>query len=147
MPHSSSAFDHILLDHIKQINPSTILDVGVGAGKYGSIIKNSGFAGQIDGIEPTESYRTEFDLDSKYSTIFPVTLQEFMTRPAFNYDVAIFGDVLEHLYRSQAIDTIDYFLYKCNWLIVIWPNNMPQGAEGDNAYEIHKSNFTISLNF
>jgi hypothetical protein len=145
MPFSSNAFDTTLVDHIKKLNPGTILDVGAGAGKNAKLIRDSGYTNILDGIEPTESYRKEFNLESVYNTVFPVTLQDFIkTEYKFQYDVAIFGDVLEHLFRSEAIDYIDYCLYKCKWLIIIWPNNMPQDAYGDNPYEIHKSNFNIN---
>lgn len=145
MPYSSKAFDQVLVDHIHRLKPARILDVGVGSGKHSELIRNSGYTGILDGIEPTESYIKEFDLSNKYNTIFPVTLQEFIkTEYKFQYDVAIFGDVLEHLFRSEAIDYIDYFLYKCKWLLIAWPNNMAQDDYGGNHHEIHKSNFTIN---
>lgn len=145
MPHSLNSFDNILLEHIRHLKPSTILDVGVGSGKHGTLLRNSGYAGRLDGIEPTEQYRIEFDLSNRYNTVFPVTLQDFVnTTYKFNYDVALFGDVLEHLFRSEVIDYIDYFLYKCKWIIIVWPSNLPQHDEGNNPYEIHKSNFTLN---
>jgi SAM-dependent methyltransferase len=145
MPFSSIAFDQVLVDHVHRLAPGRVLDVGVGSGKHSQLIRDSGYQCVLDGIEPTESYLTEFDLLNKYNTIFPVSLQEFIrTQPRFQYDVVIFGDVLEHLFRSEALDYIDYFLYKCNWIIIAWPNNMAQDDYGGNAYEIHKSNFTIN---
>ena len=33
LPYSSKAFDQVLVDHIRRLNPTKILDVGVGSGK------------------------------------------------------------------------------------------------------------------
>jgi hypothetical protein len=145
MPYSSIAFDNFLVDHIYRLKPSRILDVGVGSGKNGNLIKNSGYTGILDAIEPTESYIKEFNLSNIYNTVFPVSIQDFIkTEYKFQYDVVIFGDVLEHLFRSEVIDYLDYFLYKCKWVIICWPNNMAQDDYGGNSYEIHKSNFNIN---
>lgn len=145
MPYSSIAFDNFLVDHIFRLKPSKILDVGVGSGKNGHLIRNSGYTGILDAIEPTQSYIKEFNLINTYNTIFPVSLQDFIkTEYKFKYDVAIFGDVLEHLFRSEVIDYLDYFLYKCKWVIICWPNNMAQDDYGGNPYEIHKCNFNIN---
>jgi hypothetical protein len=59
------------------------------------------------------------------------------------HDVVIFGDVLEHFFRSQAIDYLDYFLYRAQWVVAIWPSQMPQDAWEGNGYEIHKNNFSL----
>jgi N-acetyl-gamma-glutamylphosphate reductase len=57
--------------------------------------------------------------------------------------MVIFGDVLEHFFRSEAMDYIDYFLYRSDWVLALWPTFMPQDDAMDNAYEIHKSNFNL----
>jgi hypothetical protein len=78
MPYSSIAFDNFLVDHIYRLKPSRILDVGVGSGKNGNLIKNSGYTGILDAIEPTESYIKEFNLSNIYNTVFPVSIQDFI---------------------------------------------------------------------
>lgn len=145
MPYSSNAFDNLLKEHITKLNPQTILDVGAGAGKNGKLVRDTGYTHTLDCIEPTEGYITEYNLNTIYNTIYPTTLEDFIsTKYKFQYDVVIFGDVLEHMFRSKVIDYLDYFLYKSKWIIIIWPNNMPQDDWGGNPYEIHKSNFKIS---
>ena len=144
MPYSANTFDDILRQHLAIINPNSILDVGAGAGKNGNLIRNSGYSGILDCLEPTESYVTEFNLSTIYNTIYPYSIENFVDHvPKFQYDLVIFGDVLEHVFRSKVIDYLDYFLYKSKWIIVIWPNNMSQDNWGNNPYEIHKSNFKI----
>lgn len=146
MPTSSNTFDDVLIDHIVfKLKPTSVLDVGAGAGKNGKLIRSKGYTGQLDAVEPTASYVEQFSLEQTYNKIYPVDLRTFLdTEHKFKYDVAVFGDVLEHFYRSQVIDYLDYVLYKVNWAIVIWPNFVPQEDDGNNPYEIHKSNFTLT---
>ena len=145
MPHSATTFDSILQDHVRNIKPTSILDVGAGAGKNGKLIRNLGYTGNLECIEPTSSYITDFNLKSVYDTVHHTDLKTFIdTQYKFQYDLVIFGDVLEHLFRSTVIDYLDYFLYKSKWIIIIWPTNMPQDDWGNNKYEIHKSNFKIN---
>lgn len=145
MPHSATTFDSILQDHVRNIKPTSILDVGAGAGKNGKLIRNLGYTGNLECIEPTSSYITDFNLESVYDTVHHTDLKTFIdTQYKFQYDLVIFGDMLEHLFRSTVIDYLDYFLYKSKWIIIIWPTNMPQDDWGNNKYEIHKSNFKIN---
>jgi hypothetical protein len=60
------------------------------------------------------------------------------------YDFVYFGDVLEHLFLSEAIDYLDFFSYRSKWIAMAWPTNMYQGAWEGQKSEIHKSNFKIS---
>lgn len=145
MPHSANTFDSILQDHVVKLNPKSILDVGAGSGKNGKLIRQTGYKNKLECLEPTEEYVTQYALSNIYDTIHTKNIQEFVnTQYKFSYDLIIFGDVLEHLFRSQVIDYLDYFLYKSKWIIVLWPNNMPQDDYGNNPYEIHKSNFTLN---
>lgn len=145
MPHSANTFDSILQEHVVSLKPASILDIGAGSGKNGKLIREAGYTNNLDCLEPTHSYVTDYNLNSIYNTVYPYSITQFVdTVYKFNYDLVVCGDVLEHLFRSQVIDYIDYFLYKCKWMIIIWPNNMPQDDYGNNPYEIHKSNFTIN---
>lgn len=145
MPHSANSFDHILQEHVIKLNPNTILDVGAGSGKNGKLIRQTGYDKSLECLEPTPQYVTEFNLPSIYNKVHPYNISQFVdTVYKFQYDLVVFGDVLEHLFRSQVIDYLDYFLYKSKWIIVIWPSNMPQDDYGNNPYEIHKSNFTLN---
>jgi predicted TPR repeat methyltransferase len=113
MPYSAKSFDFMLQQHIKLLNPTSILDVGAGAGKNGKLIRETGYKNNLECLEPTAEYVNKFKLDTIYDTVHPVSLQQFVeTQYKFQYDVVVFGDVLEHLFRSKVIDYIDYFLYK-----------------------------------
>jgi hypothetical protein len=121
------------------------LDVGAGAGKYGKMIKQILPECRIEGIEPTIKYIEEYKLADCYDDIHSLTLRQYCAvNSSARHDIVLFGDVLEHFFRSEAIDYIDYFLYRSEWVFVIWPTMMPQDAVDGNSYEIHKSNFGIA---
>ena len=144
MPFSVNTFDDILADQIKRLNPKTILDVGAGAGKNGRLLRQAWYSGTLDAIEPTEKYITEFNLNNTYNKVYSQSIQEYtQSNPTNRYDVAIFGDVLEHLFRSAVIDYLDYFLYRTRWVIVVWPTHLPQDDYENNHYEVHRSNFSL----
>jgi hypothetical protein len=144
MPFSLDTFNTLISSHICKINPNSVLDVGVGSGKYGNIIKSILPSANVEGIEPTQKYIDEYKLNEVYNNIHCTTIQEFAkNNPRNRYNAVIFGDVLEHFFRSEAIDYIDYFLYRSDWVFALWPTFMPQDDAMDNSYEIHKSNFNL----
>jgi hypothetical protein len=145
MPFSSNTFDDILKDHIGRLAPINLLDVGAGAGKNGALIKQVNQNIFLEGIEPTQEYIDKYNLNTYYNKLYQKDLQTFAKDHSTNkYDIVIFGDVLEHLLRSEVIDYIDYFAYRANWIIAIWPTNLPQDNVGGNHFEIHKNNFTLN---
>ena len=62
MPFSSNTFDTVLKEHLFKINPSKILDVGAGAGKNFTLIKETCQNSIVEAIEPTESYIKQYNL-------------------------------------------------------------------------------------
>lgn len=144
MPFSSSTFDEVLTEHLIKINPRSVLDVGAGAGKHGKMVRELGLKARIGAIEPTKVYISDYKLREVYDELHEMDLMSYCNeRAGERHDVVIFGDVLEHFFRSQAIDYLDYFLYRAQWVIAIWPSQMPQDAWEGNGYEIHKNNFSL----
>lgn len=145
MPYSLDTYNSLFKNHISKLEISSFLDVGAGSGKYGKLIKESFPSASVLALEPTQKYIEEFGLEKIYDTVYCQKIQDFTQSTSRNrYGAVIFGDVLEHLFRNEAIDYIDYFLYRSDWVFVIWPTFMPQDDAMDNTLEIHKSNFAIS---
>lgn len=141
MPFSSNTFDDIFLDQIKRLE-GPVLDIGAGAGKYGILLKNNGII--CDAVEPTSSYISEYNLPSIYRNVYNYDLQNYIKQyPSNRYNVTIFGDIIEHLFLTEAIDIIDYFCYRSNWIILIFPTKLPQDDVNNNYYEVHKCNLTL----
>lgn len=146
MPYSLDIYTKDISNHLDAISPNTILDVGAGMGKYAHLIRSVlGNRPIIDAIEPTAEYASKFKLHEMYRNVFIKDVMAFARQDlSHKYDLCIMGDVLEHLFLYEAIGVLDALLYKCKFIMVIWPTNLPQDNEFDNAYEMHKSNFTIA---
>lgn len=145
MPWSSNTFEDIFAQHLALLRPNTVLDVGAGAGKYGKIIKEILPEATVSAIEPTEQYINEYRLQDIYSKVYMQNVHQFIENHSKErHDLVVFGDVLEHFFRSQVIDILDYFLYRNKWVLIIWPTHLPQDDALDNNYEIHRSNFNLN---
>jgi len=141
MPYSNDTFDWLIKNHIEAIKPTSILDVGAGAGKLANITQNPA----MDCIEPTEQYIRQFELENKYRSVYLMDVDKYTTLyPRNRHDFIYFGDVLEHCFLSQTLDYIDYFAYRSKWICIVWPTNAVQDDWEGQKYEIHKSNFTIA---
>lgn len=144
MPFSSNTFDDVLVDHIYRLGPKTVLDVGAGAGKNGKFVKHINKDILLEAIEPTQNYIEEYQLGSFYDTVYQKDILSFTKENSSKkYDLIIIGDVLEHLFKTEVIDYLDYFLYRAKWIIAIWPTHLDQDDVNSNSFESHKSNFYL----
>ena len=146
MPFSLDLYNKDISNHIAALEPKTVLDVGAGMGKYGDIVRAvRGQASVIDAVEPTPEYASKYKLHEKYRNVFVNDIVSFTkSNMTHKYDLCIMGDVLEHLFLHEAISVLDALAYKCKYMMVIWPTDLPQDHEFDNVYEMHKSNFKLA---
>jgi 2-polyprenyl-3-methyl-5-hydroxy-6-metoxy-1,4-benzoquinol methylase len=90
---------------INDIKPDTILDVGAGAGMYKLLIERMVLERAqpktVDAIEIWEPYVKEFELEKLYNNVYT---QDVRSWENWNYDLVIFGDVLEHMSKEDAIE-------------------------------------------
>jgi len=100
MPESqqSKIGTNIIISRILSDTNRIVLDVGAGEGKWGKLLK--GKVDRIDGIEVWEKYITKFNLHSFYDNLFKVNMKDFSFPTKYN--IAILGDVLEHLPKEEA---------------------------------------------
>jgi hypothetical protein len=137
MPHSDGVNKGYTIEYIKSnINPLTVLDVGVGAGIYSDIIrKQIDYPVHLTGVEAWEPYIEEFDLLNKYDVL---DLQDIRDRENFDYDLVIFGDVLEHMSKEEALGVWNKASMQAKWGIISVPIiHYHQGPAFGNPYEIH----------
>ena len=103
MPYSEPTFDDAVAKFIAKCNASHYLDIGVGAGKYGRIIRASNPDATIVGIESEAAYLREFQLAKLYTKLIHGRVQRFIARhPDFATDIAIIGDCIEHLKKAST---------------------------------------------
>lgn len=123
------------LNKLFEMSPKTILDVGAGNGTYVNLIKDIRKSVKIDAIEVWEPYIDLYELRLKYDNVFMKDVRE---HDDFAYDVVIFGDVLEHMSKEDAIAVWNKASKQAKYAIISIPIiHMPQGHEHGNPYEEH----------
>jgi hypothetical protein len=125
------SIDYILKNIPKD---ATILDVGFGAGTYGSLLRTAGYE-HIDGVDIYEEHIFGMGLDLIYDNIYIIDIMAFEFD---HYDLVILGDVLEHLTLEAAKELVNkYTSEKVNNLLVSVPFMLQQEQIGDNPHEVH----------
>lgn len=125
-----------ILQKIRETKPRSILDVGAGSGTYSHMLRSSGYhRAAIDAIEVWKPYVEEFNLNNKYRNVFEEDVRNWDN---FNYDLVIFGDILEHMSKEDALKVWEKVSSQArNAVIAIPIIHYHQGAINGNPYEEH----------
>lgn len=142
-----SDFHHIptVLHYALAVRPQSVLDVGVGTGTYGFLLRQFLDFGhppdrrvRIEGVEIFEPYRNPV-WDFAYDRVHLGDVRELLPtlRP---YDLIVMTDVLEHFVRAEARALVRQALECARAVIATTPNRWcPQGPWGGNEAETHRS--------
>lgn len=140
MPYSDPRFDKSVEQFIKKHKFNNFLDVGSGAGKYGQIIRAIFPQANIIGVEADKSYIKDFRLKEIYTKIHHEYIERFIDKnPDFQTEVAIIGDCLEHLKKSDGLDLINYLIYRTKYILIIYPTKCIQYSWRGHQTEAHRS--------
>lgn len=144
------------IEIVGRINPKAILDFGVGFGRWGILYRefleiwdDKNYSGKwtrtIDGIEVFPQYIKPYH-NYFYSNLFITEGYAHLSQTEKNYDLIVFGDVIEHFDKEAAEKLLDIALKKSEYVLVNIPigKNWAQGAINGNIYEVHKSIWYIS---
>ena len=135
MPTSSRENAPWALDRIIQSDAQTILDVGAGKGTYASELRAVGYTGHITASEVWPAYVELFGLRNLYDN---VAVEDVRRRTHFDFDVVIFGDVLEHMTANEATSMWDKVAAQARHALIAIPIvHYPQGEEYGNPFERH----------
>jgi 2-polyprenyl-3-methyl-5-hydroxy-6-metoxy-1,4-benzoquinol methylase len=136
MPFSSDENRSWAIEKIKEINPEYVLDIGAGSGTYGKLIKSFNDKCIVEAVEVWEPYIKEFNLESIYNKLYLEDARSFKFTK--EYDLIIFGDVLEHMSEEDALLLWTKASEYCKYGLISIPTvHFPQGAEYGNPYEVH----------
>jgi SAM-dependent methyltransferase len=117
-----------------------VLDVGAGCGTYFDLAAKPGQAWWAVEVWPANVDR--FDLPSRYDVTSEVDIRGF-NWPAAAFDVVIFGDVLEHMPRVDALAVWAAAREHSHHILLSIPVvPYPQGPEEGNPYEEHVETWT-----
>ena len=158
MPSSKKAGKTNIVEWVAQLKSDnklrykSVLDIGVGEGTYLNWLKhkyqsseqnwqlNAGPLAKCTwtGVEIWTPYIKEFDLKSKYDTIINEDIRKIDYTKIGPFDVAIAGDVLEHMSKDDAIEVVDKVLSVATYLFISIPIiHYPQEESHGNPYEAH----------
>jgi SAM-dependent methyltransferase len=147
MPFSSGAFDYWAGTLFDLLQPKTLLDIGPGAGKYGRIARERALRGSFvcrtTAIEIDESYVGTYKLHDLYDEVIVGDATERLLKtPRCRFDLAIVGDCIEHMRKSDGIDLLNFLIYRVGYICIIYPERFLQDDWGDHAAEAHISTWS-----
>lgn len=117
------------------IKPATVLDVGAGGGKYGSIVKLWDSTAHITALEVWEPYVEMFKLRERYDEVL---VTDVRTHDNFDYDLVVLGDVLEHMSEVEAMELWKKVSAQARYAVVSIPIvHYHQGEEHGNPFQRH----------
>jgi hypothetical protein len=135
MPVSANVFDDVVKAMIKLCEPSIVVDIGPGMGKYGDILKSieSETERKIHKIcveIDDEKIIKRFSLHNLYDRILNDDAADLAKKyPTLTGDIVVAGDSIEHLTKSEGIDLIEYLQYRFKYIfLIILPIRLRQGA-------------------
>ena len=147
MPYSSDVWNDDVRRVLRGLKPNArVLDIGAGAGKYGRMAREErDDIGHLIAVEPTEKYIEQFGLRDVYDEISTEDALNFLEGAAqhyddYRFDLAILGDVLEHLRFSDGVDLLQMLSYRAADIVVLTPPDCPQWF-GPNNFENHRSSW------
>lgn len=148
MPTSHGHQLNEIVEILQLLQPRTLLDVGVGLGKYGVLAREflDGRQGrwqkadwqvQIDGIEGFPDYITPLQT-AVYNTLHIGEARQLLPTLPTHYDLILLIDVLEHFPKEEGRALLTDLLKAGRNLVVSTPRwFIPQTAVYGNAYETH----------
>lgn len=132
MPFSSERGKDSIKRMVSRVPHARILDVGCGSGTYALMFDDS----QMTGIEIWEPYVEKYRLETLYDRLIVADARNW--EPDGHYDVAIAGDVLEHMDVAESKRLLKTLRACSDTVVVSIPlGHYPQGEYEGNPYEIH----------
>lgn len=132
MPFSSERGKDSIKKMVSRVPHAKILDVGCGSGTYALMFDDA----QMTGIEIWRPYVEKYRLDRLYDHLIVADARNW--DPDGHYDVAIAGDVLEHMDVVDAKHLLKTLRACSDTVVVSIPlGHYPQGEYEGNPHEIH----------
>jgi hypothetical protein len=142
MPYSATYGKPWLTERFLLTEPDKVLDVGAGCGTYALLWRplRRGHWTAIEGYAPNVE---RFGLERVYDRVHVCDAREMVIGQDF--DLIIFGDVLEHMGLDEADSLLQYARNHARNVCVSIPiGEHPQGAYGGNEMERHIHSWTLN---
>lgn len=123
-------------DRLADTTALTVVDVGAGQGTYSILGRHLRWDARWIAVEIFEPYVERFLLGEKYDDVIVADIRDW--KPDLDDYVILFGDVLEHLPRQDAIDVLTFHMERATEIMVSLPIiYAPQGEFEGNPHEAH----------
>lgn len=142
MPFSSNSGKAAIKNAISRIQPFSGLDVGCGSGTYAKLFPQV----EWDGVEIWEPYLEQYGLKDLYHSVLVSDIRDWTPKNTTKrWDVAVAGDVLEHMTKENAKKVVKNLRTFAKYVIVSIPlGHYPQGEYEGNPHEAHVvDNYTL----
>lgn len=139
------------IELVRRLNPKTILDVGIGFGRWGILFREfleiwdtAKYDGKweriIDGIEVFEGYIKDYH-KYFYSNIYIADALDYLGKTNKKYDLINLGDIIEHFTKKEGEELIRLAMDKGKYALINIPigKHWEQSGTAENPYEEHKS--------
>ena len=137
---------------ILSTNPTTVLDLGIGFGMNGAVVRNwldcgtQPYQAELTGVEIFGEYISPlWDLyDRVHISDIYKFLQDAVNNER-NYDMVIMTDVIEHFDKDMGIKVLEMCKKVCNKAVMVSTPAIfiEQGAYASNVHETHLSHWSI----
>ena len=127
--------------------PGTVLDLGMGYGNYGRVLRRAGVTAELTGVEVWAQYRNP-RWDRYYDHTLEVDVREYMHEAsASSYDVLLLIDVLEHLEQDEGQRLLAQMrsTARVGFVVSTPVTRYPQPGWYGNPHEVHRYFWTDSL--
>lgn len=136
---------------IMRIQPERVLDIGVGFGRWGMVLREFGevwfdrvtpdtWTLHVEGIEGFAKNIAPYH-EAFYDEIHVGDAMDILFDLEGPWNLAILGDVLEHFVKSDGERILDFLLERADYVLVNLPlgDDWPQDEMYENPYEEHKA--------
>ncbi|WP_394821312.1 hypothetical protein [Pendulispora albinea] len=143
-----------IIDIVVQLNPMSVLDIGVGFGKYGLLCREylelwdgredyRSFTRRIDGVEVFPEYLTPVHKYVYDEVYIGNALDVVPNKLERTYDLALLIDVLEHFEKKDGEALLRALLARAKNVVVSVPKDIGhQGTTFENEHEAHIGEWT-----
>lgn len=148
MPSSPPFHITAMLEHVLKVQPTSVIDIGVGFGKWGVLCRDTldileerytkeDWKVRIDGIEAFPEYANPM-YEYIYNNIYYGDALEVVDKIG-EYDLAILGDVIEHFTKDVGQNLLNKLSKKCKFILISSPTKFFEQHLFNNPFEEHKS--------
>ena len=150
MPSSHPHQLNEIAEMIMVSKPASMLDVGIGFGKYGFLAREylevwdgqhrrGKWRHRIDGIEACKEYILDHHR-AIYDHLYFGDALEILPTLEIRYDLLLASDILEHFDRDDGLKFLQACLARARNVIISTPHSSgKQMVESENPFETHRS--------